>query len=108
MRFGIDPIRSTYLVNKANFIACHQWYFIEIFHLLGPVIDDSIFLLNSPYKPDKIWHYFPCLVQEQVINKQLKVYTIKAYEVARNTGMGGRINTVMQTCFFALSGVLPR
>lgn len=108
LRFGINPIRSTYLVNKANFIACHQWDFLEKFRILGPAIDNSIFLLNSPYKPDTIWHYFPRTVQEQVINKQLKVYTINAYEVARNAGMRGRINTVMQTCFFALSGVLPR
>ncbi|ACK67864.1 pyruvate flavodoxin/ferredoxin oxidoreductase domain protein [Rippkaea orientalis PCC 8801] len=108
LRFGPNPIQSTYLVTKANFIACHQWEFVEKFDLLESAIDGSTLLLNSPYKPEEIWHHFPRSMQEQMINKHLKVHTINAYEVAKNAGMGGRINTVMQVCFFALSGVLPR
>ncbi|MGB5592820.1 MAG: pyruvate:ferredoxin (flavodoxin) oxidoreductase, partial [Crocosphaera sp.] len=108
LRFGPNPIRSTYLVTKANFVACHQWEFVEKFDLLETAINGSSFLLNSPYKPSEIWHHFPRTIQEQIINKNLKVYTINAFQVAREAGMGGRINTVMQVCFFALSGVLPR
>ncbi|HAC63087.1 MAG TPA: pyruvate:ferredoxin (flavodoxin) oxidoreductase [Cyanothece sp. UBA12306] len=108
LRFGPNPIRSTYLVTKANFVACHQWEFLEKFELLDPAIEGSTFLVNSPYKPEEIWHHFPRTIQEQIINKKLKVHTINAFEVAREAGMGGRINTVMQACFFALSGVLPR
>ncbi|MGB5770356.1 MAG: pyruvate:ferredoxin (flavodoxin) oxidoreductase, partial [Crocosphaera sp.] len=108
LRFGPNPIRSTYLVTKANFVACHQWEFVEKFDLLETAINGSSFLLNSPYKPSEIWHHFPRTIQEQIINKNLKVYTINAFQVAREAGMGGRINTVMQVFFFALSGVLPR
>ncbi|ACB50304.1 pyruvate oxidoreductase [Crocosphaera subtropica ATCC 51142] len=108
LRFGPNPIKSTYLVTKANFIACHQWEFLEKFDLLEPAIEGSIFLINSPYQPEYVWQQLPRPVQEHIINKNINVYVINAYEVARNAGMGGRINTVMQVCFFALANVLPR
>ncbi len=108
LRFGSDPIRSTYLVNKANFVACHQWEFLDKFDLLEPAIEGSTFLINSPYQPEYVWQQLPRPVQEHIINKNIKVYVINAYEVAKNAGMGGRINTVMQVCFFALANILPR
>ncbi|GAB4173158.1 MAG: pyruvate:ferredoxin (flavodoxin) oxidoreductase [Coleofasciculaceae cyanobacterium] len=108
LRFGPEPIRSTYLISKANFLACHQWEFVEKFPLLKDVVSGGTFLLNSPYSVDEVWHQLPRVTQEQIIQKQLKFYVINAYKVAREAGMGGRINTVMQVCFFALSGVLPR
>lgn len=108
LRFGSQPIRSTYLVNQANFVACHQWGFLEQLDMLSHIISGGTFLLNSPYKREEVWSHLPRLVQEQIIQKRLKFYVINAYKVAREAGMGGRINTVMQVCFFALSGVLPR
>ncbi len=108
LRFGPNPIKSIYLVTKANFIACHQWEFLEKFDLLEPAIEGSTFLINSPYQPDYVWQQLPRPVQEHIINKNINVYVINAYEVAKNAGMGGRINTVMQVCFFALANVLPR
>jgi pyruvate-ferredoxin/flavodoxin oxidoreductase len=108
LRFGPQPIRSTYLINQSNFVACHKWEFLENFPLLKDIIPGGTFLLNSPYSVDEVWQQLPRLVQEQIIEKKLKFYVINAYQVAREAGMGGRINTVMQVCFFALSGVLPR
>jgi pyruvate-ferredoxin/flavodoxin oxidoreductase len=108
LRFGPDPIHSSYLITKANFVACHQWEFIEKFDLMTPAIPGATLLLNSPYSADELWSHLPRPLQEQIIAKDLKVYTINAFQVAREAGMGGRINTVMQVCFFALSGVLPR
>ncbi len=108
LRFGPNPIRSSYLISKANFVACHQWEFIEKFDLMTPAIPGATLLLNSPYPADQVWSRLPRPLQEQIIAKGLKVYTINAFQVAREAGMGGRINTVMQVCFFALSGVLPR
>jgi pyruvate-ferredoxin/flavodoxin oxidoreductase len=108
LRFGPDPIHSSYLITKANFVACHQWEFIEKFDLMTPAITGATLLLNSPYSADELWSHLPRSLQEQIIAKDLKVYTINAFQVAREAGMGGRINTVMQVCFFALSGVLPR
>ncbi|MBD2609879.1 pyruvate:ferredoxin (flavodoxin) oxidoreductase [Nostoc punctiforme FACHB-252] len=108
LRFGSQLIRSTYLIHHANFVACHQWEFIEKFPILKDIIKDGIFLLNSPYANDEIWERLPPSIQEQIIEKHLKFYVINAYKVAREAGMAGRINTVMQVCFFALSGVLPR
>jgi pyruvate-ferredoxin/flavodoxin oxidoreductase len=108
LRFGPEPIRSTYLISKANFLACHQWEFVEKFPLLKDVVSGGTFLLNSPYSVDEVWHQLPRVTQEQIIQKHLKFYVINAYKVAREAGMGGRINTVMQVCFFVLSGVLPR
>ncbi|MGK7917135.1 MAG: pyruvate:ferredoxin (flavodoxin) oxidoreductase, partial [Prochloraceae cyanobacterium] len=108
LRFGKQLIHSTYLVNRANFIGCHQWEFLEKFDLLDSSIEGATFLLNSPYSAEEVWHHLPRPIQEGIIDKGLKFYVINAYKVAREAGMGGRINTVMQTCFFALSGILPQ
>ena len=108
LRFGPRPIRSTYLVNTANFVACHQWFFLEKYDMLKHAVPGATFLLSSIYGPDEVWDHLPRPVQQQIIDKKLKFYVINAYEVADQTGMGERINTIMQTCFFAISGVLPR
>jgi pyruvate-ferredoxin/flavodoxin oxidoreductase len=108
LRFGPEPIRSSYLIHKANFIACHQPIFIERYDLLKDAAPGATFLLNTPYALDTVWDRLPRVAQQHILNKQLKVYVIDAVRVAREVGMGGRINTVMQVCFFALSGVLPR
>jgi pyruvate-ferredoxin/flavodoxin oxidoreductase len=108
LRFGPKPIHSAYLVTKANFVACHQFGFLEKYEMVEFAVPGATFLLNSIYGPDQVWEQLPREVQEQILQKQLKVYVIDAFKVARETGMGVRINTVMQTCFFAVSGVLPR
>jgi pyruvate-ferredoxin/flavodoxin oxidoreductase len=108
LRFGPRPIRSTYLISRANFIACHQFTFLTKFDMLKHAVEGGTFLLNSPYPADEVWDHLPREVQHQIIEKKLRFYVIDAYEVARETGMGGRINTIMQTCFFAISGVLPK
>ncbi|MEO1431431.1 MAG: pyruvate:ferredoxin (flavodoxin) oxidoreductase [Cyanobacteria bacterium J06632_19] len=108
LRFGSQLIRSTYLIDKANFIGCHQWTFLERVDVLQNAVSGATFLLNSPYDAETVWQHLPATVQQQIIDKQLKFYVINANEVARNSGMGGRINTIMQTCFFALAGVLPQ
>ncbi len=108
LRFGPQPIRSSYLIHEANFIACHQPIFIERYDLLKDAARGATFLLNTPYALDKVWERLPRVAQQHIVEKQLKVYVIDAVKVAREAGMGGRINTVMQVCFFALSGVLPR
>jgi pyruvate-ferredoxin/flavodoxin oxidoreductase len=108
LRFGPNPILSTYLITQANFIACHQWIFIEQFDLLETAMNGSTLLLNSPYEAGEVFHHLPREMQGTIIEKGLKVYTINATQVAKEAGMGGRINTVMQVCFFALAGVLPR
>jgi pyruvate-ferredoxin/flavodoxin oxidoreductase len=108
LRFGSRPIRSTYLVTRANFIGCHQWAFLERYDTLRHLERGGTFLLNSPYGPDEVWDHLPRLVQEQLIEKRPKFYAIDAYRIGRASGMGGRINIVMQVCFFAISGVLPK
>ena len=108
LRFGPKPIRSTYLVTQANFLACHLWVFLERYDMLQYVVDGGVFLLNSTYGPDEVWDHLPRRVQEDIIKKRLRFYVIDGYKVARESGMGGRINTVMQVCFFAISGVLPK
>ncbi|MBI5722989.1 MAG: pyruvate:ferredoxin (flavodoxin) oxidoreductase [Planctomycetes bacterium] len=108
LRFGPRAIRSQYLVSHANFIACHTFPFLEKYDMLGSAVTGATFLLNAPYKADEVWDKMPREVQKQIIDKKLKFYAIDAYEVARQTGMGARINTIMQTCFFAISGVLPK
>ena len=108
LRFGPEPIRSTYLVSQANFVACHQPVFLERYDVLKEAVPGGTFLLNTPCDADEIWGKLPRVYQEQIVNKKLKVYVIDAVKVARESGMGGRINTVMQVCFFAISGVLPR
>ncbi len=108
LRFGPDPIHSTYLIDKANFVACHQWEFVEKIDLASLAIPGATLLLNSSESHETLWSKLPRSLQSQIIEKNLKLFTINAYQVAREAGMGGRINTVMQVCFFALSGVLPR
>jgi len=108
LRFGPRPIHSTYLITRANFIACHQFGFVERMDMLKAAEDGATFLLNAPYGADEVWEHLPLSVQRRIIEKRLKLFVIDAYVVAREAGMGGRINTVMQTCFFAISGVLPR
>jgi pyruvate-ferredoxin/flavodoxin oxidoreductase len=108
LRFGPQPIRSTYLVSKANFVACHQPVFLERYNMLKELIPGGVFLLNSIHGVDEVWDSLPVTFQEEIIKKKLKVYAIDATSVARDSGMGGRINTVMQVCFFAISGVLPK
>jgi pyruvate-ferredoxin/flavodoxin oxidoreductase len=108
LRFGPRPIRSTYLIRKAGFVACHQWTFLEKLDITGIAAHGATLLLNSPYGPDDVWDKLPREVQQEIIDKQLKVFVIDAGRVAVESGMGGRINTIMQVCFFALSDVLPR
>ncbi|MBP9024677.1 MAG: pyruvate:ferredoxin (flavodoxin) oxidoreductase [Phycisphaerae bacterium] len=108
LRFGPKPIRSSYLITSANFVACHNWAFLERFDMLSTLNPGGVFLLNSPFPKEETWDRLPVEVQQQIIDKKLKVYAIDAYAVAKATGMGGRVNTIMQTCFFAISGVLPR
>jgi len=108
LRFGPRPIRSIYLINAANFVACHQFVFLERYDLLKYALPGAVFLLNAPFAAGEVWDKLPRKVQQQIIDKKLKFYAINAYQVARETGMGERVNTIMQTCFFAISGVLPR
>jgi pyruvate-ferredoxin/flavodoxin oxidoreductase len=108
LRFGPKPIRSSYLIRRANFVACHQFVFVDKYDMLSYAVPGGIFLLNAPFGPDEVWDHLPREVQEQILEKKLKFYVIDAYNVAKETGMGVRINTIMQTCFFAISGVLPR
>ncbi|MFQ5595299.1 MAG: pyruvate:ferredoxin (flavodoxin) oxidoreductase [Anaerolineae bacterium] len=108
LRFGPRPIHSTNLIQKANFVAVHQYGFLERYDVLERAEEGAVFLLNSPYGPDEVWDRLPRPAQEQIVNKKLKFYVIDAYSVAKATGMGARINTIMQTCFFAISGVLSR
>jgi pyruvate-ferredoxin/flavodoxin oxidoreductase len=108
LRFGPKEIRSTYLITKANFIACHQFSFMEKLNVLKCAQEGATFLLNSIYGADEVWDRLPRTAQRQIIEKKLKFYVINGFEVAKQAGMGGRINTVMQTCFFAISNVLPR
>jgi pyruvate-ferredoxin/flavodoxin oxidoreductase len=108
LRFGPRPIRSTYLVQSANFIACHQPTFLDRLEMLDKAVPGGTFLLNTPAPADKVWDTLPLEVQQQIVQKRLRFFVIDAYKVAGETGMGRRINTVMQTCFFAISGVLSR
>jgi pyruvate-ferredoxin/flavodoxin oxidoreductase len=108
LRFGPRPIRSAYLVSRASFVACHQPMFLERYDMLKPLVTGGTFLLNTPYSPAEIWSKLPTPVQQALIAKKARFYVINAAKVARDSGMGGRINTIMQVCFFALSGVLPR
>ena len=108
LRFGPQRIRSSYLISKANFVACHQWIFLQRYDMLSALIPGGVFLLNSPFGPDEVWNHLPRAVQAQLISKKAKLYVIDAYQVAQSTGMGSRVNTIMQTCFFAISKVLPR
>ncbi|MDD7648199.1 pyruvate:ferredoxin (flavodoxin) oxidoreductase, partial [Cloacibacillus porcorum] len=108
LRFGPDPIYASYLINKANFLACHVYSFLEKLDILKNAADGGTFLLNSPFGPDEIWDKLPYTYQRQIIDKKLKFYVIDAVKIAKQTGMGSRTNTIMQTCFFAISGILPQ
>jgi len=108
LRFGPKPIRAPYLISNAGFVGCHQFSFIDRFDVLSYAREGAVFLLNSPHGPDTIWDRLPREVQESITEKNLKFYVIDAYKVAREANMGNRINTVMQTCFFAISGILER
>ncbi|HID84813.1 MAG TPA: pyruvate:ferredoxin (flavodoxin) oxidoreductase, partial [Anaerolineales bacterium] len=108
LRFGPKPIRSTYLISRANFVACHQFAFLERMDVLKEAEPGATFLLNSPYGPDEVWDHLPKTIQKEIIDKKLRFFVVDGYRVARETGMGLRINTILQTCFFAISGVLPR
>ncbi len=108
LRFGPKPIKSTYLIQKADFVGVHQAVFLEKLDLLEIAKDEAVFLLNTPYSKEEIWQALPRVTQERIIEKKLKFYAIDAYSVAQKSNMGRRINTVMQTCFFAISGILPK
>ena len=108
LRFGKMPIHAPYLIRRADLIACHQFSFLTRVRMLAFARDGAVFLLNSPYGPQEVWDQLPHELQQQLIDKHLRFHVIDATRVAREEGLGGRINTIMQTCFFALSGVLPR
>ncbi len=108
LRFGPDQIRSNYLVSKSGFVACHQFEFVHKLDMLKYAKPGAVFLLNSPFPAAETWNHLPREMQQEMIDKKLRFYVIDGYAVGRETGMGTRINTIMQTCFFAISGVLPR
>ena len=108
LRFSENPIQSTYLINSANFIACHHFNYLQKYDILKDAEAGATFLLNAPFEKDKVWDQLPKEIQEEIIEKGLKFYVINASKVARETGMGSRINSILQTCFFAISNVLPK
>jgi pyruvate-ferredoxin/flavodoxin oxidoreductase len=108
LRFGPNPIHASYLIQKADFVGVHQAVFLDKLDLLDIAKEEAVFLLNTPYEKEKVWENLPRITQEQIINKKLKFFAIDAYSVARKSKMGARINTIMQTCFFAISGILPK
>jgi pyruvate-ferredoxin/flavodoxin oxidoreductase len=108
LRFGPRPIHSTYLVDRANFIGVHVFEFLNRYDVLGAAVEGATLLLNSPFDAADVWANLPRPVQQTIIEKKIKVYSINAYAVAKEKQLGNRINTIMQTCFFAISGVLPR
>ncbi len=107
LRFGPRPIRAPYLIERATFVACHQFSFLERFDVLAAAEPGAVFLLNSPYGPGEVWEHLPYSVQRQLLAKRLRFFVIDGSRVAREAGMAGRVNAIMQTCFFAISGVLP-
>ena len=108
LRFSDKPIRSTYLINSANFVACHHFQYLEKYDILKDAQHGATFLLNAPFAKEDVWHNLPKKIQEEIMEKQLKLYVINASKVAKETGMGSRINSILQTCFFAISNVMPR
>lgn len=108
LRFGPEPIHSTYLIKKADFVAVHQFGFLDRYDTLAMARKGATFLLNSPFGPDEVWDNLPQKVQQDILDKELTFYVIDAYEVAQEADLGVRINTIMQTCFFAISGILPK
>ena len=107
LRFGKTPIKSTYLIQKANFVACHKFSFLEKFDMLSKAEEGATFLLATHYNKEEVWGNIPVEVQQQIIDKKLKFYVINAVKIAEDIGLGSRINTIMQTAFFLISGVLP-
>ncbi|MGA8730408.1 MAG: pyruvate:ferredoxin (flavodoxin) oxidoreductase, partial [Terracidiphilus sp.] len=108
LRFGPNPIHSTYLITRASFVACHNFSFLEKMNVLEAAMPGAVFLLNSPFSAAEVWDKLPRTMQNEMLQKKIEFYVIDGYKVAREAGMGTRINTIMQTCFFAISGVLPR
>ena len=108
LRFGPNPIRSSYLITRASFVACHNFSFLEKMNVVEAAMPGAVFLLNSPYPASEVWAHLPKTTQQEILTKKIEFYVIDGYTVAREAGMGTRINTIMQTCFFAISGVLPR
>ena len=108
LRFSENPIRSTYLINSANFIACHHFNYLKKYDVLKDAEEGSTFLLNAPYPKEEVWQQLPKKIQEEIIQKKLKFYVINASKVAKDSGMGSRINSILQTCFFAISDVMPK
>jgi len=108
LRFGPEPIRSEYLIRSAQFIACHHFGFIDRIDILACAAENATLLLNSPFGPDRVWDFLPRSMQEKILEKRIRLFVVDANRVARETGLAGRTNTVLQTCFFAISGVLSR
>lgn len=108
LRFSRQPIRSTYLINQANFIACHHFQYLEKYDILQDAQQGATFLLNAPYEKEAVWQQLPRKIQEEIVGKKLKLYVINAYKVAKEAGMGSRINSILQTCFFAISNIMPK
>ena len=108
LRFSEKPIQSTYLINSANFVACHHFHYLEKYDILKDVEQGATFLLNAPFEGEDLWGNLPQKIQEEIIEKKLRLYSINASRVAKETGMGSRINSILQTCFFAISNVMPK
>ncbi|MDR0755894.1 MAG: pyruvate:ferredoxin (flavodoxin) oxidoreductase, partial [Puniceicoccales bacterium] len=108
LRFGAKPIQAPYLIQTAQFVACHQFQFIEHYDILASLQQKGTLLINAPFTADQVWSKLPQEVQQTLVDKNIQMYAIDAFKVAREAGMGGRINTIMQTCFFAISGILPQ
>jgi pyruvate-ferredoxin/flavodoxin oxidoreductase len=108
LRFGPNPIRSSYLITRASFVACHNFSFLEKMDVVEAAMPGAVFLLNSPYPAAEVWDHLPKTTQQEILSKKIEFYVIDGNKVAREAGMGTRINTIMQACFFAISGVLPR
>src|SRR6185503_5782800 len=107
LRFGPRRLRSAYLIADAGFVACHQFSLLDRFDVLEHAAEGGIFLLNAPYPPDRVWDELGRETQQQIVDKRLRFFVIDAYRVARETGVGPRINTIMQACFFSITGLLP-
>jgi len=108
LRFGPNPIHSTFLVTQASFVACHQFHFLELYDMLAKIDEGGVFLLNTVYGPEEIWSHIPKKTAQTIKDKKIKFFIIDAYSVSKKVGLGMRINTIMQTCFFAISGILPQ
>jgi pyruvate-ferredoxin/flavodoxin oxidoreductase len=108
LRSSPRPIRSAYLVDRAGFVACHQFEFVDKIDVLEHAAPGAVFLLNAPYPAEQVWDHLPREMQEQIVERRIRFFAIDAYALAKAVGMGGRINTIMQTCFFGISGILPR